>query len=388
MSPFVPDTPSAIMARITASALLTATFALTANAQVPVWGQCGGDGWSGSTDCSGGSYCSPQNPWYSQCLPGTAPGASSTKVTSVAVSTTSRASTTAVTGTMRPTSTSAPTPGPSRPKYFITFGDSYSQTGFDINSTKPGPQNPLGNPGLPGWTTSGGLNWLGFLSVQYNASLTYSYNLAYGGATTDASLIAPYAPTVLSLVDQVSEFLRSLAPKPAWAPWAADDTLAGVWMGVNDVGNAAWGSDREALLAQVVGRYFGQLQVLYDAGVRNFVLLTVPPTQKTPYMIATGADVGGQLSAAIEQYNELIAGNLAAFRTENAGVASWVVDTAAAFDKAIDNPAAYGAPDATCYDEDGVSCLWFNDYHPGVQIQKLVAQAVAQTVGVPWFSTV
>ncbi|KAK2054969.1 GDSL-like Lipase/Acylhydrolase [Colletotrichum caudatum] len=265
-------------------------------------------------------------------------------------------------------------------------GDSYSQTGFNINSTKPSSQNPLGNPTLPGWTTSGGLNWVGFLLAQYNASLTYSYNLAYGGATTDASLITPYAPTVLSFIDQVSEFSRSLASKPSWAPWAADNTLVGVWMGVNDVGNAAWGSNREALLVQVLGRYFDQLQILYDAGVRNFVLLSVPPTQKTPLMISNGADAGGQLSAAIQQYNELIVGNLAAFKAKNAGVTSWVVDTAPAFDVAIDNPAAYGAPDATCYNENGLSCLWFNDYHPAVQIQKLVAQAVARTVGASWFT--
>ncbi|GKT49736.1 acetylesterase [Colletotrichum spaethianum] len=265
-------------------------------------------------------------------------------------------------------------------------GDSYSQTGFDINSTKPNSQNPLGNPDLPGWTSSGGLNWIGYLLTQFNASLTYSYNLAYGGATTDASLIAPYAPTVLSFIDQVTEFSQSLASKPTWAPWTADNTLVGVWMGVNDVGNAAWASNREALLVQVLGKYFDQLQILYNAGVRKFVLLTVPPTQKTPLMIANGADSSGQLTAAIKQYNELVSSNLAAFKAKNAGITSWIVDTTPAFDKAINNPTAYGAPDATCYNADGVSCLWFNDYHPGVQIQKLVAQAVAQTVGVPWFT--
>ncbi|KZL74088.1 fungal cellulose binding domain-containing protein, partial [Colletotrichum tofieldiae] len=381
------------MARITVSSLLTASLALTANAQAPVWGQCGGNGWGGSTDCAGGAYCSSQNPWYYQCVPGTAPAASSTRATSVPVSTTSRTVTTTVTVTLRstsssraPTSSSTPTSIPSGPKYFITFGDSYSQTGFNINSTKPSSQNPLGNPDLPGWTSSGGLNWIGFVLTQFNASLTYSYNLAYGGATTDASLITPYAPTVLSFIDQVSEFSRSLASKPAWAPWTADNTLAGVWMGVNDVGNAAWASNREALLVQVLGRYFDQLQILYNAGVRNFVLLSVPPTQKTPLMIGNGADSSGQLSAAIKQYNELIVSNLAAFKAKNSGVTSWVVDTAASFNKAINNPTAYGAPDATCYNENGVSCLWFNDYHPGVQIQKLVGQAVAQTVGAPWFT--
>ncbi|KAK7438172.1 fungal cellulose binding domain-containing protein [Colletotrichum acutatum] len=378
------------MARITASVLVAVGLALTANAQAPVWGQCGGTGWTGSTSCASGAYCSSQNAWYYQCVPGTAPAGSSTKATSVPASTTRAVTTTSsvrsTSSSRAPTSTATSVPSPSGPKYFITFGDSYSQTGFNINSTKPNPQNPLGNPDLPGWTASGGLDWVGFMVTQFNASLTYSYNLAYGGATTDASLIAPYATTVLSFIDQVAEFSRSLASKPSWAPWTADNTLVGVWMGVNDVGNAFWLSNREALLVQVLGRYFDQLQILYDAGVRKFVLLGVPPTQKTPLMLANGADSNAQLAAAIKQYNDLITSNLAAFKAKNSGITSWVVDTTPAFDKAINNPTAYGAPDATCYNADGVSCLWFNDYHPGVQIQKLVAQAVAAAVGAPWFT--
>jgi hypothetical protein len=155
-------------------------------------------------------------------------------------------------------------------------GDSYSQTGFDINGTKPNDANPLGNPNLPGWTTSGGLNWIGFLISESNASTVYSYNLASGGATTDADLVAPWSPEVLSFIDQTSLFSQTLASKPTWAPWAAENTLVGVWMGVNDVGNTFWLEDREALIAKVLGRYFEQLQILYDAGVRNFLLLGVP----------------------------------------------------------------------------------------------------------------
>ncbi|KAF8661368.1 hypothetical protein AX16_001462 [Volvariella volvacea WC 439] len=38
-------------------------------AQSPVWGQCGGQGWTGPTTCVAGSACVVQNPYYSQCLP-------------------------------------------------------------------------------------------------------------------------------------------------------------------------------------------------------------------------------------------------------------------------------------------------------------------------------
>ncbi|TFY74778.1 hypothetical protein EWM64_g9234 [Hericium alpestre] len=39
------------------------------SAQSPVWGQCGGIGWSGATTCVAGSVCTYSNDYYSQCLP-------------------------------------------------------------------------------------------------------------------------------------------------------------------------------------------------------------------------------------------------------------------------------------------------------------------------------
>ncbi|KAF9267961.1 endo-1,4-beta-xylanase C precursor [Marasmius fiardii PR-910] len=39
-------------------------------AQSPVWGQCGGIGWTGPTTCVSGSSCVVSNAYYSQCIPG------------------------------------------------------------------------------------------------------------------------------------------------------------------------------------------------------------------------------------------------------------------------------------------------------------------------------
>lgn len=344
---------------------VTASLALvlSANAQAALYAQCGGEGYSGPTSCVAGAVCTVWNPWYYQCVPGTstAPGTAPSTTTTTTTTTTSTATPTGL-------------------KYFITFGDSYSQTGFDISSTKPSASNPLGNPTLPGWTTSGGLNWVGFLVSKYNTSLTLSYNFAYGGATTNASLVAPYTSTVLSFIDQVTEFTNSIASKPSYAPWTSGNTLVGVWMGVNDVGNSYWLSNIDELLLKIMDSYFGQLQILYDAGVRNYVLLGVPPINRSPLMLAQGTDVTTAEAAVIAKYNNLIATYLAQFKSKNSGVTATVVDTQAPFNQALDNPTAYGAPDATCYNSDGTSCLWFNDYHPGIAIQDLTAQAVASAL--------
>ncbi|KAJ7881766.1 carbohydrate-binding module family 1 protein/Glycoside hydrolase family 5 protein [Mycena olivaceomarginata] len=51
---------------------LIALAASSVNGQGAVWSQCGGTGWSGATTCVSGSVCTVVNPFYSQCLPGTA----------------------------------------------------------------------------------------------------------------------------------------------------------------------------------------------------------------------------------------------------------------------------------------------------------------------------
>jgi hypothetical protein len=167
----------------------------------------------------------------------------------------------------------------------VSSGDSYSQTGFNISSTKPSASNPLGNPSLPGWTASGGLNWVGFLASQFNKSTLLTYNFAYGGATTAADLVTPFQPTVLSLVDQVAQFSGSIASHPSYAPWTAANTLVGVWIGVNDVGNSYWRTDETVLLGKIMDRYFAQLQIVYNAGARNFVLLSVPRRSKPLHLL-------------------------------------------------------------------------------------------------------
>ncbi|KAK3346881.1 putative cellulose-binding GDSL lipase/acylhydrolase [Lasiosphaeria hispida] len=354
---------------VSALTLLATVPALAAGAKL--YGQCGGIGYRGPTDCPRGAVCAQ----YSRFTPPPAPPGPGPKTTSIS----SLAATPTQPATVPATSAvPASTAIGSSVKYLIAFGDSYSQTGFDIASTKPSASNPLGNPALPGWTASGGLNWVGFLASQFNATTLLTYNFAYGGATTNASLVVPWKPEVLSLVDQVAQFSGSIASHPAYAPWTAADSLFAVWIGVNDVGNSWWLGTYDELLGKIMDSYFGQLQILYNAGARNFALLTVPPIQKTPTMQEQTAESQAGEAVSIGKYNAAIAARLAAFKTANAGITATVIDTTIPFDTALANPTAYGSPNATCYNGDGVSCLWFNDYHPGVAINKLVAGAVAE----------
>ncbi|KAF7923905.1 uncharacterized protein EAE98_007723 [Botrytis deweyae] len=353
----------------------------TAAAQQVAYGQCGGLSWTGATTCAVGSTCVYQNAYYSQCVPGAVSSTSSSKTTTSAPITsktsttlTTKVSSTLASTTKSPVSTAAV-------EYFITFGDSYSQTGFDPTLTQPAAGNPLGNPNLQGYTTTGGFNWIGYLVETYNNTLMLSYNFASGGATTNASLVAPFAPTVLSFIDQVDQFVQYIPS----GPWSSGNTLFGIWIGVNDVGNAWYLSNYTTVLGQIMDSYFTEIQRLYNVGGRNFLFLTVPPTQDSPLFIAEGTAVQASIATAISQYNAALVSRVAAFKAANAGSNTWVYDTQVPFLNAINNPTAYGSADATCINADGVSCLWWNDYHPSQIVHKLVAQGAASLLkGIFW----
>ncbi|KAF3911175.1 hypothetical protein AA313_de0209344 [Arthrobotrys entomopaga] len=82
-----------------------AAIAGTAAAQVTVWGQCGGIGYTGATACVAGTVCTHFNDYYFQCIPGTA-STTTTKTTTPSVKhTTTPVKTTTPIRTTRSTTT-------------------------------------------------------------------------------------------------------------------------------------------------------------------------------------------------------------------------------------------------------------------------------------------
>ncbi len=111
----LPHSPSlsrlcAYVSKMPPALLSFALLAGTALAQQQaLWGQCGGIGWTGPTNCVGGSCCSTQNSWYAQCTPGSGcPGGGSgpttTTTMSTRISTTSTAQITTTGGPITPAS--------------------------------------------------------------------------------------------------------------------------------------------------------------------------------------------------------------------------------------------------------------------------------------------
>lgn len=96
---------------------------------------------------------------------------------------------------------------------------------------------------------------------------------------------------------------------------------------------------------------------------------------RSPMMLGQSTDAQKTEALVIQQFNKLLADRAAEFFKGKTATYA-IVDTQAPFNTAIDNPTKYGSRDATCYNSDGKTCLWFNDYHPGMAIHELVAQGV------------
>lgn len=110
--------------------------------------------------------------------------------------------------------------------------------------------------------------------------------------------------------------------------------------------------------------------------------MNVPPIQRTPELLAENTTAQGTTAYAVSSFNQLLTQGAERFNKCNKDTNAILFNTTPSFNEALDNPTAYGAPDATCYSGDGVSCLWWNDFHPGQAIHKLVAGAVANVTGI------
>lgn len=103
-------------------------------------------------------------------------------------------------------------------------------------------------------------------------------------------------------------------------------------------------------------------------------MLHRPAFYKAP-IFTTQTDLSG-LQANLESYNAQLVSNMAEFKANNSDITlGQVFNTTSYFWEVLDNPTAYGLDsDITAANSDGTSAVWYDDYHPGQAIHKLVAQ--------------
>ena len=141
-------------------------------------------------------------------------------------------------------------------------GDSYTDTGFDINGIQPSSVDALGNPEYgtsvgptckalgharkemfadrnplaAKGTFSGGPNYVDFLVTNYNDTLVLSYNLASGGATITDAIVKPAFVPINTLQEQVEQLFQPRYSGQNNKPggWTAASSIFTILIGINE----------------------------------------------------------------------------------------------------------------------------------------------------------
>ncbi|KAF1992590.1 carbohydrate esterase family 16 protein [Aulographum hederae CBS 113979] len=290
-------------------------------------------------------------------------------------------------------------------KSLFVFGDSYSQTGFLYNGTQPSPSNPMGNPAYPGYTSSNGPNWVGFLTTTYNASLLQTYNLAIGGATVDAAYVKPYTDSVHSIAQQVADDYLPNYTSASDKPWEAATTLYAFWVGVNDCSSLMWQGNRSAIADRIFATYSRAAEQVHESGGRNFVFLTVPPMQFSPQVqdLAKQNPQGKVVDdekATILDWNERVGKMAAGLEAKGGDTTAFMFDAYGVFEKALKDPKTFEqtkglkntttfcaeyeggvTPSSTVKPSCGVAAdeyFWLNQLHPTSPIHNAIAANLAE----------
>ncbi|KAL8693978.1 MAG: hypothetical protein Q9218_001276 [Villophora microphyllina] len=168
-------------------------------------------------------------------------------------------------------------------------GDSYTSTSFNIHGTQPSADNPLGNPSYPGATSADGPNYIDFLTTTYNQSFIETFNLGYGGATIDPSLVgSPYGYIVQSFRQQVQNVFLPTYASNSGVQWSGSNSLFTVFFGINDV-ILSYAQRNSTLNFLLIKSYEDYVHQLYAAGARNFLFMNVPPIDRSPGLLARDA---------------------------------------------------------------------------------------------------
>ncbi|MCJ1241910.1 hypothetical protein MMC14_009916 [Varicellaria rhodocarpa] len=294
-------------------------------------------------------------------------------------------------------------PGWNMIEKFFPFGDSYTTVGFNVTSDQPDAANPIGNPPYPGYTSSDGPNWVDFLTTVYNQSFIETYNLAYGGAVVDSSLVAQFQPTVLDFVQQVNdEFIPVYAGVDNGVGWTSVNSLFAAFFGINDVGNSYSGQNA-TLNDDIFVVYARLVDQLYQAGARNFLFLNVPPVNLSPGTTVNGQDTVDLEGADIEDFNQHIANLATNLSATYPDATVFQFNTNTIFSQILEDPTSYpqtadianttgycvayenGTPTMDYFD---ASCgvpvqdyFWLNTLHPVFPVHNATASQIALLLG-------
>lgn len=283
----------------------------------------------------------------------------------------------------------------------VVFGTSLSDPGnaFALNGAAGTPHdfqtNPLLIPSAPyakgGHHFSNGATWIEQYARTVGLAGSVRPALASNGSATNFAVggARSYNDGInFNLTRQVDTFLEQ------GGGIAASDALYVIEMGSNDVRDAfqiyATGGNGGPIVAQALGTIAANIQRLYLAGARSFLVWTVPNIALTPAIRSLPPAAQGLMSALTQAFNANLAGVLGQLSAGLPGVTFTRLDAYQLVDAIVANPAAYHLTSVTtsCLtpNETPFSChqpnehLFWDGIHPTNAAHALLAQLAASVL--------
>ncbi|KAF4994812.1 hypothetical protein FGRMN_5546 [Fusarium graminum] len=245
----------------------------------------------------------------------------------------------------------------------------------------PRAENPIGNPELPGITSSGGKNWAMYMATEFNTTLTLAYIFARSASVVDAEVIPPRRKTTFTFAHQIAQFKETIGHRPRHAAWTAENTVVTVWFGLNDLSIALGKEGQDKRLRASIGRMFELTEILYKMGIRNFIFIEMPPIELLPSHQTVKLRNDGRhelYSYAATVWNKCLRQNTILFQQTHRDAKANYIEVWDIFYQAFLQPQSLGAKNSTCVDPEGKTCLWADAHHPGRRIHRLIGARVAE----------
>ena len=161
------------------------------------------------------------------------------------------------------------------------------------------------------------------------------------------------------------------------------------FLGINDCGGVP-GED----LSSLVDVVFDAIHQLYiDVNARNFILVDVPPTDRSPagkcgisaigtisfYMVFSAAGTTIDIASRIEEWNDSLVTHASDFVSNNTQATMLVFSSHKVLSEILDNPGAYG------FVENAKSVvgrgIWWDILHLTPAVHKIIANRISSVLG-------
>ncbi|KAI0036447.1 hypothetical protein K488DRAFT_41084 [Vararia minispora EC-137] len=275
----------------------------------------------------------------------------------------------------------------------FAFGDSYTfvqgTSGFpnfsyvgDLFNLHFTAETLLSDEIIPKNTSSGGSNWLEFLTGCFGGRpsdcAVQLWDFAFAGSDISSELLPLHHNYTIPLVDQVRQFVDNnvLSIVPAKRD---SERMTVWWIGINDTSDIIGRNTTslEEFWVQEMEAYFTAIETAYITGLRGtYLFINVPPEERSPANVGNPENAG-RANDSIVSYNAALSSAVAKFSATHTDVHVSSFDAHAWFNAALNHATALGFANTTgfCQCKDP-SFFWYNSGHPTERVHRLLASAI------------